>query len=283
LLGANGFLGRNLKSKLLSPNFGVEELLIYNRKDNNLVVNKMKTSPKSIKLDEVTLSYSTDLVVINCLSARKPSNIYEIKEANYTKPIFIFERLRDLNFNNLIWLQPESYWQYSSSSIPDEDYVYWKNELTRYLRLQTSDKLSQVIPLILCHLIGSDDDRTRFVPKLIRSMRTKDLVEIINPEETLFLSDVGDVVQYLANGVKNQSLPKGGEAHLFPYYRVTIRQLTELILEVIPENPCITYVNHPSRLTPVFLDRINKLPMVSDTVGTPLRVTLQNISNEFHR
>jgi nucleoside-diphosphate-sugar epimerase len=283
LLGANGFLGRNLKAKLLSPSFGIDEVLVYDRKENQIVVNDITTSPKHIKIEDAAPNSPTDLIVINCLSARKPSNSYGIKQANYSKPKLIFERIRDLNFNTVTWIQPESYWQYASSSIPDEEYVHWKKEFSRFLQVQSKDEFFRAIPLVICHLIGSDDDKTRFVPKLIHSLRTKERVEIINPEETLLLSDVKDVARYLAHAIKHKSLPRQGAAHLFPYERISIRQLTELILEVIPENPGVDYVSVPTRFTPVILDSFDSLPVLDASLMPTLRQTLQRISNELHK
>lgn len=283
LLGASGFLGRNLKSELVSPPHAISNLLIFNREYENLIVYDKNAKVKSVEFGEVTSNPSSDIVVVNCMSARRPSDVIRIKEANFTRPKSIVEKIRVSSLSNVFWLQPESYWQYAVSSSPDDNYVYWKKEFSGYLRQQAKQNLFHVIPLVLCHLIGSDDEVNRFIPRLVRSLRTESDVVIANPNEILFLSDVDDVAYFVSTSIKENSLEKNRETQIFPYQKITIRELIDLILEVIPEKPRISFVNHPKQLAPKISDRINLLPMAEFDRKTPLQLTLKRISDKLKR
>lgn len=281
LLGANGFLGRNLASELVSPPKELSNLLVYDRENEKLTGYRKNIKMKSVQFDEISSEPSSDIVVVNCMSARRPSHTIRIEEANYSRPVSIVEKIRNLGLQKVFWLQPESYWQYAVSESPDDDYVYWKQVFSKYLREQSQQDLLHVIPLVLCHLIGANDDANRFIPRLVRSLRTESEVEIINPNETLYLSDVDDVSYFLSTSIKENSLKQNKGTQIFPFQRVTIRKLIDLILEVVPERPKVRFIDHPKQLAPRISEHMYSLPVVDSNRITPLQLTLKKISDKL--
>lgn len=280
VLGASGFLGRNLKSELATPPQALSDFLVYDREHHNLIGYE-KVNNKRVQFSEVISNSLSDIIVVNCMSARRPAGVKKIEEANYAKPRSIVEEITKSSLCKVVWLQPESYWQYALGVIPDENYVYWKKKFTRYLEDQSQQDLIHVIPLVLCHLIGEDDDANRFIPRLVRSLRTESEVEVINPNETLFLSDVDDVSYFLSTSIKENSLKQNKETQIFPFQRITIRKLIDLILEVVPERPKVRFINHPKQLAPRISENINSLPVVDSNRITPMQLTLKKISDKL--
>jgi len=282
LLGANGFLGRELRSELVSPPHMTADLLFYDRKNHDLISYKENSRLKLVQFVETISKSSPNLLVVNCMSARRPSDITRIKEANYALPKSIFQKIQSPNFHKAIWLQPESYWQYALGPTPDDDYVYWKKEFSQFLQGQSQQAFIRTFPLVFCHLIGSEDEGSRFVPKLVKSLRTKKIVEVVNPDESLMLSAVEDVAYFLSTKIKENSLQLNNATQIFPFQKVTIRELTNLILDIIPESPQVTFVKHARNYVPRMSEQIDRLPIVGPVRLTPLRVTLQKISDKLN-
>lgn len=260
----------------------MSNLLIYNRKNRNFIFYGKNAKMKSVEFSELTSNPSSNIVIVNCMSARRPSEITRIREANYAQPISIFEKIRTSSFSNITWVQPESYWQYAVGASPDDDYLYWKKELSGYLQKQSQKNLLHVIPFVLCHLIGPDDDINRFIPRLVRLLRTESKVEIVNPNETLYLSDVNDVANFLSTSIKQNLFKENTETQMFPYQKATILELVNLILEVIPEKPRVSFITQSKQLAPRISEHVNLLSVAAFDPKTPLRISLKRISDKLN-
>lgn len=182
VLGSQGFLGKNI-CNLLVPN---DHLFTSIRGDAKHVFDSHRVM---INIDE--FSQYESITVFNCSSGRQQTKELA-NESNYLFPTNILDELSTLS-KRIIWIQFDSYTQYTLGTVHDVNYVNSKNEFNKELdkRLSTN-KLLSYFRISLPHLYGLGDHNSRFLPNAFSKLYKGSDVQVKSPREKLPLIDVQD-------------------------------------------------------------------------------------------
>ena len=219
ILGANGFLGRELH-KLYSKDDSVYQTV--RGKECTL----MKADRTEIDLS--ILSKYHEVHVVNCSSGRLQS-LGAAEESNYNFPVSIMENVLE-KVEIIKWTQFDSYTQYSKDIVHDKNYVSMKNKFNNFLRSRTSQNSNfSITQISLPHLYGAGDKITRFLPKTFQKILLDENLNILSPKEVIPIIDVNDcakiVLEIFARAPINEKNQKVRRFSIEPTEIVQIYEL----------------------------------------------------------
>ena len=201
VIGATGFLGKALVAEL--NNLGnlyksIRESIEYIKSSSGLLV------------DLAELKKFRVLNVLNCSSGRLQS-FPSALQSNREYPLRLLNKLLDLKME-ILWIQFDSYTQYSQSDVHDLNYVNAKNIFNGDLD-KVSREFRQIksIRISLPHLYGENDKPERLIPRIMVNILNGVDVTILSPFEKLPLLDVHDCarelmsVDFLAESLQHES------------------------------------------------------------------------------
>lgn len=182
IIGSQGFLGKNIR-KLLESH---DHLFTSIRGDAKHVIDShgvMSSFDIFAKFEFIT--------VYNCSSGRLQTKELA-NESNFFFPTKVLDELSRLS-SSIIWIQFDSYTQYTSSPVHDVNYVNSKNEFNSELdRRASANKLLSYFRISLPHLYGLGDNDSRFLPTVFSKIYRGIDVQLTSSRETLPLIDVED-------------------------------------------------------------------------------------------
>lgn len=235
LLGSTGFLGsafvNRLKSEhlqdleiLISLSSPPEEPILFARLDSDLeVLSKFDSSILGDLLN-------TDVIVVNCASSRNSKNEELSKQSNFEFPRSVLGSLLSIEGINLQWIQIETFWQYSKTIIPDQNYVFWKNRFGTLLVESSSNGKLNVEKLALPHLIGPFDSAIRLLPRIFLKLLKNEEVIVKSPEEVFCFADVRDVADHLVRKIASNDFSQTSDSVLFPFHALQLGEIVNRFL-----------------------------------------------------
>lgn len=284
VLGASGFIGSSLIDKLLNyPLFGysiytisLKNISEFKKQFIELNLQKINDKRSSIKLNKIP----KQITVINCAAARRNCTSAQIKDANYVFPLFIANKILKQKGTDIRWIQLESYWQYSKSTIELREYVLWKNNFNKKLSILAKLPNFNFESVVLPHVIGANDDKNRFLNRIFSLIISNSPVLLKNASDKFYLCEKNDLNSYLYEQIKSEDLTSLNTTKLFPYYEISLENLVELFKLITASNSKITFSSGTDSTNPkmelsVDLEKINHEYLTL----TPLEQSLQSINN----
>ncbi len=211
LLGSTGFLGRHIVPIILQDQ-SCDFFAINSRFDAHNSVNVIKAQGNSVGpfWNSIPGFNFQNITIVNCVSGRFQDTT-SAQESHFNYPREIFDSAVLKFGKKFLWIQPESYSQFSSQKPHDVIYVSWKSKFSEYLETESEKNGNEVQFLTLPHLYGPGDKSKRFLPKLFRTILQGGEVHIFNPHEMLSVTDVRDVAKFISQmsyGAKNSAITK---------------------------------------------------------------------------
>ncbi len=284
VLGASGFIGSSLIDKLLNyPLFGysiyttsLKNISKFEKQFMNLNLQKINDKRSSVKLNKIP----KQITVINCAAARRNCTSAQIKDANYAFPLFIANKILKQKGTDIRWIQLESYWQYSKSTIELKEYVLWKNKFNKKLSILAELPNFNFESVVLPHVIGANDDKNRFLNRIFSLIISNSPVLLKNASDKFYLCEKNDLSSYLYEQIKSEDLTSLNTTKLFPYHEISLENLVELFKLITASNSKITFSSDTDSTNPkmelnIDLEKINH----EDLTLTPLEQSLQSINN----
>ena len=217
--------------------------------------------------------------IINCASSRYAKNQEESRNANYANPLLILNSALKNSSQKVKWLQPESFWQYTTEIVPDFNYVKWKNQFSAELEIGSAKGYLDCHRVVLPHLIGVGDDLNRFLTKLFLELITLDKLIIRNGEETFAVTDVRDVSRFFVQLLSERSVIDHNNVTIFPYIEITLKEIIEYYLEGFGAKPTIIWENAIAIKNPQMKLARNFQSVDLKFSTSPIQNTLSNIRN----
>lgn len=281
IIGSSGFLGRTIIKALTESTTQPDSVYRSVRTNNQISIapHSIETN-KLMSIEEFFFETDKDIQIINCASSRYARSKDESKRANYLIPKRVLEIATVSCPQEITWIQPESFWQYTLDSAPDLEYVYWKNrfgsELDEILITSTNFECTRVI---LPHLFGVNDTHTRFIPKLFRKLLCEDLVYINGSEDDFVIADILDVANYCLQILENDSITPNERIVLFPYHEISLERLVNKFLDIHGISPQIVWNEFSSSSNPSMNMRPDFFGVPANVVLTSLETSLSNIGS----
>lgn len=245
VLGASGFLGKNLVASLKS--YCVHKhLFLSQRSQNGAIAIKDYPNLKEHSIKSIIERYES-LTIVNLISGRMQSKTISF-DTHFSSPKIILDQVIFHSERKIHWLQVESYTQYASDETHDEHYSFSKNLFHRYLTDSLTNNFS-VEFLVLGHLSGPGDLEERFLPKTYRKILKHENFMVTNPHEKIPLIDVRDVAQYLSIKLNKSELPNNEVPVLtFPIREMlTVLQIIQKAKEISGSSSQISEVRDLNR------------------------------------
>ena len=195
--------------------------------------------------------HNADLVVINCASSRNSRNEESSQQGNFEYPKRVLELLVKVRDLRIRWIQIETYWQYSKTSLPDESYVLWKNRFSALLTESSRNENLVIEKLALPHLIGPFDDLNRFLPKLFSKLVKNENAIANAPNEGFYLADVRDVANYLICNVNDIETNQDLAARLFPFYELPLCEIVQRFLRTVSSDSNLKFEGTSKNPNPI--------------------------------
>jgi len=285
LLGSTGFLGSSVLNSLKSKNMmGWDILLSKSAPPGNSPVFTFLDSNsgpmKRFQFSELSNNSSQSFVVINCASSRNSGSKELSMHGNFEFPKKVLQSLLGTREPSIRWIQIETFWQYSKDSIPDENYVFWKNQFKNFLAETSKDKKFVVNSLTLSHLLGPFDNPNRFLPQLFSKIQRNAVVKVSSPNEVFCLTDVRDVAEHLVSTVDSEQLDQNMQNALFPSNHLTLREIVNGFIRVSGSQSQVEFneVNEVFNPTLVFSEQ----PPILDSQHSILR-SLDSTFSDIHQ
>lgn len=269
VLGSTGFLGsaviNALNSKrvegwerIVSQNSPPGSPLLFHSIHSNYTHEKVRLTPIS------TNNLNSDLVVINCASSRNSNSKELSQQSNFAFPKRVLESLLANKDLQILWIQIETFWQYSKFPVPDVDYVFWKNQFKTILEESSLNNSLRIYSLTLPHLVGPYDNPDRFFPRTFTKMLKSELVTVNSPDEVFSLADVRDVAEYLARALNDIFTSKIPNSNLFPFFELTLREIINRFLTISNSDSQIRIIKNSKKSNPSMILSNQPPLLVSD-------------------
>lgn len=183
VIGAGGFVGKKLVSKLLDSQFQVST---YNRMTSKFDVIHSPVPALS------SLQNGTQ-IVINLAGAWHKVNDRALIDANWRIPLQILENEIAVSAP-MVWIQASSYYQIYEDLYgkPKDRYSELKKAFTEELKGKASENL-KILDLVLPHIIGPGEPVFRVFSMLAEAELTKVPVSLSSGSSILPLLDVRDL------------------------------------------------------------------------------------------
>jgi len=254
LLGSTGFLGNAIVDSMkLDGVADVNTLLVQSSiTGDTLNLYQLDSSDEvreTFEFSQLRNTFGSELVVLNCASSRHSKDEDRSKLANYLYPKKVLEKLLTTDHIRIKWIQTETFWQYSSSSIPDSRYIFWKNQFGQFLSESVVAENLIVEKIVLPHLIGPGDKVFRFLPQLFSTIMKGEDLQVTCPEEVFCLADVRDVASYLVYCLKSDWPKHNISTALFPFVEIQLQEIIGRFTEIsestgqVHFRPCVEASN----------------------------------------
>jgi len=278
VIGGSGFLGGTIIEDLAKNALNPKQIYRTERVDGSIsVVGLDKDFHQKYLLESFFAESGSRFQIINCASARYSNDSRASQNANFETPKLVLETVVRLSKNQVTWIQPESFWQYSSDVAPDQEYVRWKNEFSLYLRELVPSHNLKCQRVVLPHLFGVNDNLNRFFPKLFMKLLSQGSVVISGGSDNFVIADVADVSSYFVQLLSENSMNFKDEIVLFPYYEITLQNLVHDFLVGSDSKPEIFWDNSFSSTNPT-MNFQHIIPNIRDSFRiTPLQTSLENV------
>ena len=182
VIGSHGFLGKNI-CKLLEHE---DYLFTSIRGDTKHVFDSHGAKTKINVFEKFE-----HITVYNCSSGRLQTTELS-DESNLLFPTNILDELSRLS-SSIIWIQFDSYTQYTVGQIHDMNYVNSKNKFNSGLdKKMSTNRLLSYFRISLPHLYGLEDNNSRFLPNVFSKIYKGIDVQLTSSREKLPLIDVQD-------------------------------------------------------------------------------------------
>lgn len=235
ILGYTGFLGKHIFQIIESLPKGYSDILVsrsssYDNNGSFILIDRKSKVPTNFNLRNIEDYCNRDVTVINCTSSRNTSNLETVKIANWEFPNRTLSTLLEVPKIRLRWLQFESFWQYVNNKVPDEHYVFWKNKFREKLSKFALQDFLKVNQVVLPHLIGPNDTKTRFLPNIFSQIMMNKDIQVKSLDEYFSLADVRDVADFTTVFLESSFWNVQIQTKSFPSVQI---QLSELISKFI--------------------------------------------------
>lgn len=188
--GFNGFIGSNLIKKIkkenlliIDRNSFVSEFVIFDYKKN--IVNL-----KSIQGTPITLIH------LATYFSKSDSEKNKILDGNLIFGEKILEEVKKFNLKNIIYTN-SMYKFYKEDSLRNSVYCKTKNEFSDLLSKFCNNYSIKKHEIFLDNTFGKNDLRNKIIPLIVNNIKNGLENPIINPNNTINLVFVNDVVDYI--------------------------------------------------------------------------------------
>jgi nucleoside-diphosphate-sugar epimerase len=258
ILGSGGFLGRTIMNTLPSKSLMESRILISqpsqtrsNKRfillDSNLEVERI------LDIKELKNKKNVMMSIVNCISSRNTNTTLDAWNANYLFPKSVLDSLLAYPELSLNWLQLESYWQYSKSTLPDPIYVESKVALGEYLSSLSYNKNLRFEKIVLPHLVGPIDNIHRLIPKLFLKLLKGEECLIANPNSIFSITDVRDVAESIFRYLTLGSSHNSGMTYLHPFHAQSLSNLLEIFVSLFELESKMKFIEKSADLNPLLL------------------------------
>jgi nucleoside-diphosphate-sugar epimerase len=248
LTGATGFLGSHLLRKLVQSDCKVilikrsfsnvdriKDLL----KDDRVVFHDLDTQ----KLEDIFINERIDSIIHTATEyGRGDESISKILEANLNLPIKLIELA--IKYNVTSFINTDSYFNKENLSYSSLlNYSLSKKVLLKWLT-QLSPKI-RVVNIILEHMYGPYDSRSKFVEYLIQEIgiHKRKEIDLTHGHQKRDFVYVGDVVDAFTIIIEHSLIDKSPYSTFEVGYgqSVEVREVAELIKKISGSNTCLNF------------------------------------------
>lgn len=198
LLGCDGFLGKELDSRLQVP--GNEILLVGRRSSSE--PNYISTNDPNY-LDQIA-SFSPE-IVINAMAAwGSQTSQLEILEANLLTPAKLFFALSN---QPITWIQCNSYYNYTYDEIgiDRDDYSLLRRHFTEMASEMSKANISRFFEIRLPHLVGANQPPEKIIPQLVSSLKSGVTLELGSGNQVIPMLHVSDAARQIIWMAENKN------------------------------------------------------------------------------
>lgn len=270
--GATGYIGSNLVRRMVSDHWQVH---IVVRRGSNLqaltsvldqiVVHEHNGTTKNM-IDIVSSSNPEIIFHLASLfvAQHKPEDIEGLIVSNVMLSTQIAEAAVHCNIKYLI--NTSSSWQHFENKeyLPVNLYSATKQAFEDILKYYVSSCKLKVISLVLFDTFGPNDNRSKLIPSLIRTLKTQEMIEMSKGGQLIDLVYIDDVVDAYLLCVKqieiqNESYLRYGVSSLDPMPLTKIVNLFELAFN---KKLNISWGMRPYRINEVMIpwNKYTKIP-----------------------
>jgi len=250
VIGSQGFLGKNIRNLLEHH----DHLFSSIRGDAKHVFDLYGTKNHF----DVFANFDS-ITVYNCSSGRLQTKELA-NESNFLFPTNILDGLSRFS-SNIIWIQFDSYTQYTSSPIHDVNYVKSKNKFNIELDRRVSvNELLSYFRISLPHLYGVGDNNSRFLPSVFSKLYNGIDIQVTSSRETLALIDVQDCAREVI-AISVQPVIKGPKQFrtifsIAPSENIELYYFLDSFRKYLNSKSLVTRGREDSK---VFIEKWNKL------------------------
>ena len=176
IVGANGFLGKNINQKFNN---------CLNLKRDGVYKKNKKTY--SDLLDCIN-NEEID-TIFNCAVSYNENNLEELEEINFQLPKQIIEKTKNNNIKVILF---GSFFEKEKKSYMF-NYVSSKNRLSNYLKNLDN---KNVYHLTLEHIYGKYDRLNKFIPSVVRNIKERNKILLNSPNNVRDFTPVDHVVNF---------------------------------------------------------------------------------------
>lgn len=242
LTGANGFLGKNLLTKL---DANLVQILV--------IVRKLKKYPKNVKAikDDIGNLKNSNLkiikdfkpeVIINLAWSGIPDYSFKNSLENFFNHYKFIKELSSLKSVKKI-IMTGSCWEYPSKTgncreikkvIPSNPFIWSKISLFNYLNELAKAKNINFIWLRIFFMYGKFQKKESLIPHIIKSLKENKKPKIMSPNNENDFINVEDVCKAIVSSVKINNL--NGIFNIGSGKLTSVREIYKIILENLNKN-----------------------------------------------
>jgi CDP-paratose synthetase len=200
--GASGFLGKKIV-KLLKKNYRIIIFSTQKSKNTKKVIYKRYSLNENYEY--IFKSNKIEGIIhIATNYGRDNKNREKVYLANYKIPSKIFKAF--IKSNIKFFINTDTFYSIKDN-VHLKNYILSKKKF--FLKIyKNKNKNKKIINLKLFHLVGRNDNKQKFIPSIIRALKTNKLIQLNFPKNYIDFIHVDDVVNAYIKIVKNINLFK---------------------------------------------------------------------------
>lgn len=229
ILGALGFLGKNLSNSLILQGHKVTAIVLE-------VPTDVPEGLNYLKIDTLLKMQSDDVpqfdILINLAARRsttyKPLTVSEVREFTYEIPLQVIQALRS-RITRII--NASTYIQNFEGKVGQsvDSYGAAKQELSMYLEKNSSLLGVRTFDIFLFTIFGSGDRDSHLIPSIIRAAKKSESISLSPGNQLINLIHIDDVVSNLNRAISLEVETPYQKYYMWEEEYISVKQLVQLI------------------------------------------------------